>query len=153
MPPGDQVTPVSRELFYLIVADAVLVLHVAFVIFVVMGLLLVYVGRCRHWSWVRNARFRLIHLMCVGIVVLQSWLGMLCPLTIWESALRAKAGDTHYAGSFIAHWLETLLYYRAPDWVFVVVYTIFGLLVAASWFIVRPRSVSSDPGRQNPMKN
>ncbi len=36
-------------------------------------------------------------------------------------------------------WLGALLYYRAPDWVFVVVYTVFGALVLATWFAVRPR--------------
>jgi hypothetical protein len=53
--------------------------------------------------------------------------------------LRAKAGQGGYEGSFIQHWLETILYYNAPDWVFILVYTLFGALVLASWFLVRPR--------------
>ena len=65
---------------------------------------------------------------------------MICPLTIWEMALREKAGAAVYAGSFIQHWLHKLLYWQAPDWVFIVVYTVFGALVLASWFIVRPAS-------------
>ena len=64
---------------------------------------------------------------------------VICPLTTWEMALRAKAGNTTYSGSFIAHWLQTLLYYDAPAWVFVVCYTRFGLLVVGSWFWVRAR--------------
>ena len=103
-----------------------------------MGLLLICVGMFRNWSWVRNIWFRVAHLLCVGIVVLQSWLGIICPLTVWEMAFREKAGDAVYSGSFVAHWLESLLYYRAPDWVFVIVYTVFGTLVLASWFVVRP---------------
>jgi polyferredoxin len=75
----------------------------------------------------------------IVIVVLQAWLGVLCPLTIWEMELRAKAGQGGYEGSFIQHWLETILYYNAPDWVFILVYTLFGALVLASWFLVRPR--------------
>jgi len=43
-----------------------------------------------------------------------------------------------YRGSFIAHWMEILLYYEAPQWVFAICYTAFGLLVVASWIIVRP---------------
>jgi hypothetical protein len=54
-------------------------------------------------------------------------------------ALREKAGDAVYSGSFVAHWLETLLYYQAPQWVFVAGYTAFGVLVMASWFWVPPR--------------
>jgi hypothetical protein len=53
--------------------------------------------------------------------------------------LRTIAGDQTYTGTFIAHWLGQLLYYRAPDWVFVLLYTAFGALVVASWFWVRPR--------------
>jgi Protein of Unknown function (DUF2784) len=64
---------------------------------------------------------------------------MICPLTIWEMSLRAKAGDTVYTGSFIAHWLQTLLFYRAPEWAFILLYTFFGALVIASWYWVRPK--------------
>jgi maltodextrin utilization protein YvdJ len=72
-------------------------------------------------------------------VVLQSWLGEICPLTTWEMHLRARAGEDVYATSFIMHWVSELLYYQFPTWVFVFCYTIFGMLVVASWFIVRPR--------------
>ena len=129
----------SKELLYLISADAILILHVAFVVFVILGLLLIYIGMFRNWSWVRNIWFRMAHLLGAGIVVLQSWLGILCPLTVWEMEFREKSGGAVYSGSFVAHWLESLLYYRAPDWIFVIVYTAFGVLVIASWFVVRPR--------------
>ena len=128
----------SKELIYSIAADAIILIHVILVAFIIMGLLLICVGMFRNWSWVRNIWFRVAHLLCVGIVVLQSWLGIICPLTVWEMAFREKAGDAVYSGSFVAHWLESLLYYRAPDWVFVIVYTVFGTLVLASWFVVRP---------------
>ena len=125
----------------MIFADAILIIHVVFVVFVVLGLLLICAGGLRNWSWVRNLWFRLAHLLSVGIVVLQSWLGMLCPLTVWEVALREKAGDVAYTGSFVAHWLSTLIYYEAPTWVFIVSYTIFGAVVIATWIWVRPRSL------------
>ncbi|MDB4584535.1 DUF2784 domain-containing protein [Draconibacterium sp.] len=132
----------SRAL-YSLVADAILVTHVLFVAFVVLGLLLVFVGRFLSWRWVRNPCFRVTHLLAIGIVVLQAWFGVICPLTIWEMELRAKAGETIYEGSFITHWLHELLYYQAPSWVFVVGYTAFGALVLASWFLVRPRAFST----------
>jgi len=127
------------NLFYLIAADAILVTHALFVCFVVLGLALIFIGKWRGWTWVFQFGFRLAHLLAIAIVVLQSWLGMICPLTIWEMELRAAAGDQVYAGSFIAHWLQQLLYYRLPDWVFAMLYTAFGALVVASWFWVRPR--------------
>ena len=124
---------------YLLAADAVLVLHVLFVVFVVVGLLLIMTGRLLSWSWVSNWWFRVSHLVAIGVVVLQSWLGVICPLTRLEMALREKAGDATYAGGFVSHWLETILYYRAPAWVFAVCYSAFGLLVLLSWYWVPPR--------------
>ena len=123
---------------YLLAADAVLLLHVLFVVFVVVGLLLVIAGRLLSWDWVRNWWFRVIHLGAIGIVVLQAWLGVICPLTRLEMYLRDKAGDTTYAGSFVSHWLEAILYYRAPAWVFAVAYTLFAIVVVMSWVWVRP---------------
>lgn len=125
--------------FYLFAADLILSSHVLFVVFVVFGLILVAAGRLRSWLWVRNPWFRLVHLAAIGIVVLQSWLGARCPLTMLETALRGRAGQVGYAGTFVSHWLEAILYYRAPPWVFTVGYTVFGLLVLAAWFWVRPR--------------
>ncbi len=125
---------------YLVAADATLFIHASFVGFVILGLILVFVGKLLSWSWVRNRRFRIAHLAAIGIVVLQSWFSVICPLTLWEMELRDKAGDVTYPGTFVAHWLETLLYYRAPEWVFILLYTLFGALVVGSWLWVRPRA-------------
>jgi drug/metabolite transporter superfamily protein YnfA len=125
--------------FYLLAADAVLSLHVLFVAFVVLGLLAIFAGAALSWAWVRNPVFRILHLLAIVVVAIQAWLGMVCPLTTVEMALRAKAGDVVYGGAFISHWLQELLYYEAPDWAFQVCYTAFALLVAISWPLVRPR--------------
>ena len=122
-----------------IAADALLVLHTLFVLFVVSGFALVAIGAVMGWRWVRNPWFRLVHLLAIIVVVLQAWAGRICPLTSWEMALRDAAGQASYESSFIAHWLGRLLYYDAPPWVFVVLYSGFGLLVALSWRWVRPR--------------
>ena len=127
-----------NESFLLVAADALLVVHVLFVAFVVLGLVAIYLGYFLNWQWIRHFWLRVCHLLAIGIVVAQSWAGVICPLTIWEMELRRAAGDTVYAGSFIQHWLHKLLYYQAPDWVFMVCYTLFGALVLASWFVVKP---------------
>ncbi len=132
----------KSETLQLLTADALLVLHVLFVVFVVSGLLLVLAGGLFGWRWVRNPWFRVAHLGAIGVVVLQSWLGVICPLTVWEMELRARAGDAVYAGSFISHWLQELLYYQAPEWVFTTAYTAFGMLVLLSWLFVRPMPFS-----------
>jgi hypothetical protein len=124
--------------FYAALADVILIVHALFVAFVVFGLVAIVMGHWLGWAWVRNLRFRIAHLVAIGIVVAQAWAGVLCPLTIWESALRRAAGQSGYAGSFIQHWLHRILFYQAEDWVFTVVYTLFGAAVVASWFVARP---------------
>lgn len=126
-------------LLYRLAADALLILHVAFVLFVVLGLVMVWIGAWRHWRWVRHRYFRIAHLVCIGVVVLQAWLGRICPLTLWEVALRERAGEVTYDGAFIAHWLGELLYFNAPMWAFAAAYTAFAALVIASWIWVPPR--------------
>jgi Protein of Unknown function (DUF2784) len=124
----------------------VLVLHALYVGFVVLGFGLILAGLARDWSWVRNPVFRYAHLAAIGIVVLQVWVGMECPLTTLESALRLRAGEAGYGISFIQHWLYRLLYYRADTWVFGVVYSLFGAAVALVWWFAPPvrRQVKPD---------
>ena len=122
----------------ILAADAILLLHVLFVAFVVLGLVLIIAGYSLSWRWVRNPWFRILHLVAIGVVVVQVWLGIICPLTVWESKLRLQVGETGYSGSFIAYWLEKLLYYDAPAWVFIALYSVFGVIVAASWYYIRP---------------
>ena len=124
---------------FMLAADAILLLHVLVVIFIVFGLVLIFLGNTLKWSWIRNPWFRLLHLAAIGTVVILSWLNFICPLTSIEMELRTRAGEMAYTGSFISHWLEAILYYHAPPWVFIVAYTIFGLMVILSWFLIHPR--------------
>ena len=128
----------SSEVLALAAADALLALHFGFVLFVVLSLPLILVGGHLGWRWVRRPGVRYAHLAAIAVVVLQSWLGRVCPLTTWEMALRERAGEATYTGAFVAHWLGDVLYYQAPAWVFALVYTLFGLLVVLAWFRVPP---------------
>lgn len=127
---------------YRLLADVVLVLHFGVVVFVVGGLAAVLVGNWLGWRWVNGWWFRLIHLMAIAGIVTQSWLGKLCPLTTLESGLRARAGDSGYAGSFIEHWLGRVMFFEAPLSVFVLAYTAFAIVVLASWWWFPPRRSS-----------
>lgn len=131
-------------------ADAILALHSGIVAFVVGSLPLILLGGWLGWRWVRNRAFRLTHLALIAFIVVQTWLGQLCPLTIWEQDLRRIAGQATHGQSFIEHWLSRLLFFEAPWWVFVTAYTVFGMLVALAWWWVRPRPRRSGSRTGNP---
>lgn len=125
---------------YRILANFVLVTHLGVVVFVVGGLACILVGNfCRIWPWVNSLGYRLAHLAAIGGVVLQSWLGQECPLTTLESWLRVQSGASGYEQKgFIEHWIQQLIFYQAPGWVFTAVYTGFALLVIATWAVYPP---------------
>jgi hypothetical protein len=87
---------------YRLAADAVLLLHLAFVLFVVLGGFLVL--RWRKLAWA--------HLPAVAWGALVESSGWICPLTPLENALRRAAGGAAYAGDFVEHYIVALLY---PD--------------------------------------
>jgi polyferredoxin len=126
-------------------ADVVLVSHAGIVAFAVLGQLLFMLGGGLGWRWVRVAWIRLAHLALIAFVLVQSWLGASCPLTIWEQMLRREAGQTGYTESFIEHWFTRLIFFDAPAWVFVLVYTLFGAIVLLTWRWVPPRWPQSRP--------
>jgi len=120
-----------------VLAAAILVIHFAFVAFVVFGFLLILIGLLAQWSWIHNRAFRITHLAAVGIVVLQAWFDRICPLTLWENEFRRRAGASGYTETFVEHWLHKILFYQAEPWVFTVIYTVFGVLVLLAWFLGR----------------
>lgn len=139
------------ELPYRALADAVLLLHAAVVVFVVGGLPLILVGNRVGWAWVNGLAFRVAHLAAIVVVVAQAWLGRYCALTVLESWLRRQAGQRPYEAGFIEHWVQRALYHDAPLWVFTLAYTVFGLLVAWAWWRYPPRHrPSATPRRRRP---
>lgn len=124
-------------------ADAVLALHFAVVAFVLGGLILIIIGNLVRWRWVNALWFRLAHLAAIAIVAAEAWFDITCPLTTLEWWLRAKSGATTaatHSESFVGYWLHRLLFYSAPPWMFVLAYSVFGLLVVAVWFWFPTRS-------------
>jgi Protein of Unknown function (DUF2784) len=134
-----------------LLADAVLVAHFGIVVFVVGGFAFIVAGNLLRWRWVNNGWFRVAHGLAIGYVVVQAWLGKVCPLTALESWLRARAGAAGYRHGFVQHWVQRILYYDAPVWVFAVAYTAFGLLVLLAWWYFPPRFGKSTPRAARPI--
>ena len=70
------------------------------------GLVAILLGGWRKWRWVRNFWFRLLHFLMIAVVVVESLVGIVCPLTDWEDALREKAGETVEQGTFIGRMVH-----------------------------------------------
>jgi polyferredoxin len=84
---------------------------------------------------VRNFWFRAAHLAAIVFVAGEALLGIWCPLTVWEDALRG----VHAEKSFIARWIHRVLFYDLPAWTFTLAYVLFGLVVAATWWWLPPK--------------
>jgi len=138
-------SPATYQFF----ANLVLLLHFAFVLFVVGGLLLIVLGGVRQWAWVRNLHLRLLHLAATLFVIGESWLGLVCPLTALELRLRTLAGQRTYDGDFIAYWVSQAMFFSAPPWVFTLCYSAFGALVLLSWWCFPPRHAGSVSARRS----
>jgi Protein of Unknown function (DUF2784) len=123
---------------YRAAADAILVAHFAFVLFVVIGALLV----------LRWPRVAWLHVPAVVWAAFIEFSGTVCPLTPLEVNLRGQAGEAGYAGGFIDHYMVSLLY---PDGLTRAAQTVLGAMVvaiSAAIYIVafRRRRTLSKPG-------
>jgi hypothetical protein len=128
------------ELPYRFLADLVLVLHAAVAAFVVAYPVLVLSGALDRHPRLAGRSLRATHGAIVALVVVQAWLGMVCPLTTIEGWLRMQASGAAYEGGFIAYWLGRILFHEAPAWIFIAGYSVFGALVALMWWRRPPAS-------------
>jgi len=113
----------------------VLALHLAIIAFNVAGCVLVPIGAWLGWRWVREFWWRLAHLLSLAVVALQALLGRACFLTIWQGDV---SGVSHVQ-PLIAAWINRLIYWPLPLWVFAVAYVVVFGYVIALWACVRPR--------------
>jgi Protein of Unknown function (DUF2784) len=115
-------------------ANVVLAVHFAIVIFITAGLPLIWIGGALRWSWVRIRWLRALHLGAIVFVALEALAGIACPLTVLEASLRLQQP----AGGFIQQWVTRVMYYDLPGWVFTLAYAIFAAAVALTWRAIPP---------------
>lgn len=127
------------SLVYQLAADLTVAFHLGYATFIVVGQLLIVAGAMRKWQWIRNMWFRSIHLTMIAIVVAESLLGIVCPLTTLEKWLRRQAGQAAYQGDFLAQWAHDLLFVEFSPATLTAAYTVFGLLVAVTFWLAPPR--------------
>ena len=117
-------------MFYSLLADLVMLLHFAFILFAVLGALLV--ARWPRLIW--------LHLPTVLWAIGIEFSGSICPLTPLENRLRALGGDAGYSESFIQHYIGALIY---PDGITPAIGIVLGMAVLLinlgiyTWIIIR----------------
>jgi hypothetical protein len=116
-------------------AIIVLALHLAIIAFNVAGCVLIPLGAWRGWHWVRGLGWRLAHLLSLAVVAIQAMLGRACFLTTWQGEL---SGSEHVQ-PMIEKWMNGLIYWPLPLWVFAAAYVAVFAYVIALWIWVRPR--------------
>lgn len=135
-----------------LLADLVVALHLAIVIYVIAGVVLVPIGWLLGWAWIRSLRFRLSHLAIMGYIVFNAVRGGTCILTRWETSLRLAAAQASTLPgqpgpspmddeniSFVARLLHDLLFVEVPQPVLDKVYIGVGVLVLISLIVAPPR--------------
>jgi hypothetical protein len=124
---------------YALLADLIAVIHFGYVLFVLLGLLIILLGGVLRWRFIRNFWFRVVHLTMIVIVVVEALLGIMCPLTVWEYDLRVAAGQQEVSAmSFVARLIHQFLFFDFPPMVFTIAYCLLGLAILASWWLYPP---------------
>ena len=122
-----------------LLADIILVVHFAVALFIVGGLALIWLGALARWQWVRYWPFRVAHLAAIVFVAVEAMIGITCPLTEWEDALRGVHAET----GFIERWVHALLFHDFPSWIFTAAYVTFAAVVAVTFWLIPPRRPSA----------
>jgi len=120
-------------------ASIVLVVHLLVIAFNLFGLVVMPVGAWFGWRFVHAPLWRVLHLISLGVTALQAALGKACFLTVWEMRLEGELG---YASPLIMGWVNSLIYWDFPIWVFAALYVgLFAYTLALLWWVpIRFRS-------------
>ncbi|MBE7563276.1 DUF2784 domain-containing protein [Acidithiobacillus sp. HP-6] len=123
----------------LLLAQTILVIHLAVITFNIFGLVVIPIGAWRGWPWVRIFWWRALHLGALFVVAIQAVLGRACFLTIWQSQLQQAAGEQGYRQPFIQTWIDHLLFWNLPILFFSTIYVLVWIYVLFLWWRVPPR--------------
>jgi len=123
-----------------VLASIVVLIHLAYFVFVIYGFVAIVIGPKLRWAWIRNPWFRIAHVFSVFIVLAEDAFGLNCPLNVAEASLRSPEAD---AGNVLDLLLHHTLSERALD----VLYWTLGPTLILLLFIVRPNWRSSPSAR------
>jgi hypothetical protein len=128
-------------MWYGLLADLVVAVHVGYIAYVLIGQVLITLAAPLRWQWARNPWFRLTHLAAIGIVAFEAIYKLRCPLTVWEEQLRELAGQP-FNGSetFLGRVLHDLMFIEnQPEIFFTTMYIAMLILVVQGLIMYPPR--------------
>ena len=109
-------------------ANAILTVHLAVIAFNVAGLIVIPLGVWLGWRIVRIGWLRLLHLGLLAVVAAQALAGRACILTIWQNEL---TGNRQMPEPMVMQWVDRVIYWNLPVWVFALIYSLAFLYVVA----------------------
>ena len=130
-------------------AELVLALHVAIIAFNVFGLVAIPLGAWLGWSFVRVRWWRRLHLASLAVVAVQAVFGRACFLTVLQADLEQGGSDS----PLIMRWVNSVIYWPLPMWVFTAAYVVvFGYVLALYRWVppASPPSRARKAGRDQP---
>ena len=118
----------------IIFSEIVLLFHFCIFLFIILSFILIPLGYYQKWEWVKNKYYRLIHLVLMGIVFIETILGFMCPLTILENFLR----NDIEINNKITKIIHQIMYWGLPTYQFIILYLLSLLYLIFLWFFFKP---------------
>jgi hypothetical protein len=135
-------------MIYRILADLIVMIHFAWILFMLWGFILTLRG-FSHKVFFDRWLFRTTHLLGIAYVSTLAIMGRYCPLTIWENTLRAKYDSTlTYPGSFMIHYFEKFVYPDVNPLVIQIPTTFIAIFTVVMFLIKPPEKIKRIFGRK-----
>ena len=123
----------------MILSEIVLLLHFSIFLFMILSFILIPYGYFKKWEWVKNIYFRSIHLILMGIILIETILGFMCPLTILENFLRADKKIDNIFSKII----HQIMYWDLTNYQFIILYLLSLSYIIFLWLYFRPNQKKS----------
>ena len=120
-------------------ANLVAVVHIAYFLFIVGGMVAIVASLRRHIPWARNPWFRIAHIAAIYIVLFEELTGFPCPLNVLQWTIRGAETGSNEASSGVGGLLDYLLYHTISPLALDVMYWSFGALVLLMLWLAPPR--------------
>ena len=118
----------------IIFSEIVLLFHFCIFLFITLSFFLIPLGYYLKWEWVKNKYYRLIHLVLMVIIFIETILGFMCPLTILENFLR----NDIEINNKITQIIHQIMYWDLPTYQFIILYLLSLLYLIFLWFFFKP---------------